>query len=59
MPGVVRDYLVVGINIFRDKDRICVNQDLSFPLLDSDRVGISVLAGAGLSADPSLEPVAK
>jgi hypothetical protein len=59
MPGAVRDYLVVGINIFRDRDRICVNQDLSFPLLDSDRVSISVLAGMGLSADSSLEPLAK
>jgi hypothetical protein len=43
MPEDKRNYTLVGITIYRGKEWISLNQDLSFPLLESDCVGISVL----------------
>jgi hypothetical protein len=33
IPGAGGDHTIVGIVIFRGTERICVNQDLSFPLI--------------------------
>jgi hypothetical protein len=59
IPGAIGDYTVVGVIILRGTERICVNQDLSFPLLEGDRVTISVLAGKGQTPNPVLEQPAK
>ena len=43
-PDSTAEYKLVDIHIHRDKQEICPQQDLSFPLLESDVVSIGVLA---------------
>jgi hypothetical protein len=42
-PDCRAEYMLVDIHVYRDKQTICPKQDLSFPLLESDIVGIGVL----------------
>ena len=43
VPGREK-YMLVDIHVFRGNENICPKQDLTFPLLDSDVVGIGALA---------------
>ena len=45
MPdSTAEDYMLVDIHVLRGGQNICIKQDLSFPLLESDVVSIGVLA---------------
>lgn len=45
MPdATAEDYKLVDIHIQRDRQEICIKQDLSFALLESDEVLIGMLA---------------